>query len=261
MKATFGSSASIALRNLFMFVGAVAMMVGDQPEAVGLCAGRDSRSSCCRSIAAGRSVRERSRRAQDTLAEATAFATESLGAVRVMQAFVAEEFTARRFRAAADGAYEAARAMTQARAIVTVAALFLAFSSVVVVLWLGAHDVIEGRMTGGVLLQFLLFAVLGAERARPDSREVWNEVSQAAGAAARIGELLALAAQHRRARQPARRCPTPARGELRSSTSASPIRRGRTTQCCAASIFTVSPGEIGRRSSAPRAPASRRCSS
>ena len=66
--------------------------------------------------AAGRSVRERSRRAQETLAEATAFATENLAAVRVMQSFVAEAFTAGRYRAAADGAYEAARAMTQARA-------------------------------------------------------------------------------------------------------------------------------------------------
>ena len=99
--------------------------------------------------AAGRSVRERSRRAQDRLADATAFATESLSAVRVMQSFLAEQFTASRYRDAAFGAYEAARAMTQARAIVTAAALFLAFGSVVVVLWLGAQEVIARKMTGG----------------------------------------------------------------------------------------------------------------
>ena len=61
-------------------------------------------------FAAGRAVRQRSRRAQDTLADATAFATESLSAVRVMQSFVAEAFTAARYRDAAYGAYEAARA-------------------------------------------------------------------------------------------------------------------------------------------------------
>ena len=136
-------------------------------------------------------MRERSRRAQDRLAEATAFATESLSAVRVMQSFLAEQFTARRYRDAAFGAYEAARTMTQARAFVTAAALFLAFGSVVVVLWLGAQEVIAHRMTGGALSQFVLFAVFGAG-ALGQLSEVWNEVSQAAGAAGRIGEIMAV---------------------------------------------------------------------
>src|SRR5271163_3429607 len=158
LKATFGSSTSIALRNLFMFVGATAMMVATSPRlsayvlvAIPLI--------ILPLYAAGRGVRVRSRVAQDTLAEATAFATESLGAVRVMQAFVAEAFAAQRFRAAADGAYEAARKMTRARAFVTVAALFLAFSSVILVLWLGAQSVINHSMTAGALSQFVLFAV------------------------------------------------------------------------------------------------------
>jgi ATP-binding cassette, subfamily B, bacterial len=136
-------------------------------------------------------VRERSRRAQDRLADATAFATESLSAVRVMQSFLAERFAASRYREAAFGAYEAARAMSQARAIVTAAAIFLAFGSVVVVLWLGAQEVVAGQMTGGTLSQFVLFAVFGAG-ALGQLSEVWNEVSQAAGAAGRIGEIMAV---------------------------------------------------------------------
>ena len=189
LKATFGASASIALRNFFMFAGATALMVDTSPKlsayvliAIPLIV--------LPLYAAGRAVRERSRRAQDTLADATAFANESLSAVRVMQAFTAERFAADRFRAAADDAYEAARAMTSARAYVTVAALFLAFSSVVVVLWVGAGDVIEGRMSGGLLVQFVLYAVLGASSLGEIS-QVWSEVSQAAGAASRIGDLLA----------------------------------------------------------------------
>ncbi|MBV8661500.1 MAG: ATP-binding cassette domain-containing protein, partial [Hyphomicrobiales bacterium] len=157
-------------------------------------------------------VRVRSRSAQDTLAEATAFASESLGAVRVMQAFVAEAFTAARYRAAANSAYNAARDMTKSRAIVTIAAMFLAFTSVVVVLWLGASDVIAGRMTGGQLSQFLLFAVMAAG-ALGQLSEVWNEVSQAAGAAARIGELLAVEPRIVAPRTPLA-LPSPARGEL-----------------------------------------------
>ncbi len=190
LKATFGSSASIALRNLFMFVGAIAMMVVTSPKLSAFVLAAIP-IIVLPLFAAGRAVRQRSRRAQDTLAEATAFATESLSAVRVMQSFVAEGFTASRYRKAAYGAYEAARNMAQARGVVTVAALFLAFGSVVVVLWLGARDVVAGRMSGGALLQFVLYAVFGAG-ALGQLSEVWNEVSQAAGAAGRIGELLAV---------------------------------------------------------------------
>jgi ATP-binding cassette, subfamily B, bacterial len=190
LKATFGSSASLALRNLFLFVGAITMMVVTSPKLSAFVLAAIP-VIVLPLYAAGRSVRERSRRAQDRLADATAFAAESLSAVRVMQSFLAEGFTAGRYRDAAFGAYEAARAMTQARALVTAAALFLAFGSVVVVLWLGAQEVIARRMTGGALSQFVLFAVFGAG-ALGQLSEVWNEVSQAAGAAGRIGEIMAV---------------------------------------------------------------------
>ena len=190
LKATFGSSASLALRNLFLFVGAITMMVFTSPKLSAFVLAAIP-IIVLPLYAAGRSVRERSRRAQDRLADATAFATESLSAVRVMQSFLAEKFTASRYREAAFGAYEAARAMTQARAIVTAAAIFLAFGSVVVVLWLGAQEVIAGAMTGGALSQFVLFAVFAAG-ALGQLSEVWNEVSQAAGAAGRIGEIMAV---------------------------------------------------------------------
>ncbi|HEY6736005.1 MAG TPA: ABC transporter transmembrane domain-containing protein [Roseiarcus sp.] len=190
LKATFGSSASLALRNLFLFVGAITMMVFTSPKLSAFVLAAIP-VIVLPLYAAGRSVRERSRRAQDRLADATAFATESLSAVRVVQSFLAEKFTASRYREAAVGAYEAARAMTQARAIVTAAAIFLAFGSVVVVLWLGAQEVIAGQMTGGALSQFVLFAVFGAG-ALGQLSEVWNEVSQAAGAAGRIGEIMAV---------------------------------------------------------------------
>src|SRR5271166_4799182 len=211
LKATFGSTASIALRNLFMFVGAVAMMVVTSPKLSAFVLAAIP-IIVLPLFAAGRAVRQRSRRAQDTLAEATAFATESLSAVRVMQSFVAEAFTAGRYRTAAYSAYEAARSMAQARGIVTAAALFLAFGSVVVVLWLGAQDVVAGRMSGGTLLQFVLYAVFGAG-ALGQLSEVWNEVSQAAGAASRIGELLAVRPRIAAPAKPLA-LPSPVRGEL-----------------------------------------------
>jgi ATP-binding cassette subfamily B protein len=211
LKATFGSSASLALRNLFLFVGAITMMVVTSPKLSAFVLAAIP-IIVLPLYAAGRSVRERSRRAQDRLADATAFATESLSAVRIMQSFLAEQFTARRYREAAFGAYEAARTMTQARAFVTAAALFLAFGSVVVVLWLGAQEVVARKMTGGTLSQFVLFAVFGAG-ALGQLSEVWNEVSQAVGAAGRIGEIMAVEPRIVAPAQPVRLA-KPVHGEL-----------------------------------------------
>ena len=241
LKATFGSSASMALRNLFLFVGAIAMMVVTSPKLSAFVLAAIP-LIVLPLYAAGRSVRQRSRRAQDRLAEATAFATESLTAVRVMQSFVAESFSAGRYRDAAYGAYEAARAMSEARAFVTGAAIFLAFSSVVVVLWLGAQDVIAHRMTAGALSQFVLFAVFGAG-ALGQLSEVWNEVSQAAGAAARIGEIMAVKPRIAAPASPAP-LPKPVRGELtfRNVSFAYP---GREDDPVLGDVsFRVAPGEV-----------------
>ena len=241
LKATFGSSASLALRNLFLFVGAIAMMVVTSPKLSAFVLAAIP-VIVLPLYAAGRSVRQRSRRAQDRLAEATAFAAESLSAVRVMQSFVAESFTAGRYRAAAYGAYEAARAMSEARAYVTAAALFLAFGSVVVVLWLGARDVIAHRMTGGALSQFVLFAVFGAG-ALGQLSEVWNEVSQAAGAAARIGEIMAVKPRIVAPAHPAKLM-KPVRGELRFR-NVSFAYPGREDDSVLRDVsFLIEPGEV-----------------
>jgi ATP-binding cassette, subfamily B, bacterial len=241
LKATFGSSASIALRNAFLFVGATAMMVVTSPKLSAYVLAAIP-IIVLPLYAAGRAVRNRSRLAQDALAEATAFASESLGAVRVMQAFVAEAEAAQRYRIAANGAYAAARAMTKARAIVTIAALFLAFSSVVVVLWLGAQDVVAGRMSGGQLSQFLLFAVMGAS-ALGQLSEVWSEVSQAAGAAARIGEILAVEPRILAPSVPLA-LPSPPRGEVTFS-AVGFAYPGRPDEPVLSDLsFRVAPGEM-----------------
>jgi ATP-binding cassette subfamily B protein len=188
MKSAFGASASIALRNFFMFVGAIGLMVWTSPKLSGLVLIAIP-IIVLPLVASGRSVRARSRAAQDTLADASAFAAENLASVRVMQAFGAEKTTIARFAAAVEGAYQAAKAATGARAILTGVAIFLAFGSVVGVLWLGAQDVLSGRMSGGELSQFVLYAVLGAG-ALGELSQVWSEISAAAGSAGRIAELL-----------------------------------------------------------------------
>jgi ATP-binding cassette, subfamily B, bacterial len=190
IKSAFGSSASTALRNLFMFVGATALMVYTSPKlsALVLIAIPVIAAPL---IASGRVVRGRSRHAQDTLADATAFASESLGAVRTMQAFGAQKASKARFARGVESAYEAARNAAVTRAILIAVAVSLAFCSVVIVLWLGAHDVLAGRMSGGLLSQFVLFAVLAAT-SLGELSQVWSEAAAAAGAAGRISELLAI---------------------------------------------------------------------
>jgi ATP-binding cassette subfamily B protein len=211
LKSAFGASASIALRNLFLFVGSIGLMVYTSPKLSALVLVAIP-VIVLPLVASGRAVRGRSRAAQDTLAEASAFAAENLGAVRTMQAFGAEEFTRKRFNAAAEGAYLAARSATKARAVLTAFAVFLAFASVVGVLWLGAQDVLAGRMTGGQLSQFVLYAVLGASSLGQLS-EVWSEISAAAGAAGRLAEIMQIPSRIKAPAQPLA-LPAPGRGEI-----------------------------------------------
>ena len=126
IKAAFGSSASIALRNLFMFIGATALMVYTSPKlsALVLIAIPVIAAPL---IASGRVVRRRSRRAQDTLAEASAFAAESLGAARTMQAFGAEGASQARFAEEIESAYRAAREAAATRSLLIAIAVSLAF--------------------------------------------------------------------------------------------------------------------------------------
>lgn len=211
MKSAFGASASIALRNLFMFIGAIGMMIYTSPKLSALVLIAIP-IIVLPLMTSGRAVRARSRAAQDTLAEASAFATENLSAMRIMQAFNAQKLTLARFSHAVEESYLAARNATRARAILTTIAIFFAFASVVGILWLGAHDVLAGNITGGLLSQFVLFAVLGAS-ALGQLSEVWSELSAAAGAAGRIADLLAIQPSITAPATP-RSLPSPPKGEI-----------------------------------------------
>src|SRR5450759_4050286 len=150
--------------------------------------------------------------AQDTLADASGYASELLSAVRTLQAFTNELLATRRFGAAVEQAYEAARGATRARAVLTAIAIFLVFASVVVVLWVGAQDVLAQRITAGRLSQFVLYAVFAAG-GLGELSQVWGEIAQASGAAERLFEILGIAPQIKAPPQPLA-LPRPARGEV-----------------------------------------------
>lgn len=190
IKSVVGSSISIALRNLFLFIGAVVMMVITSPK-LSLLVLAAIPLVVLPMVAFGRNVRKRSRAAQDTLADATAYASEAIGAVRTLQNFTAEKSASARFAGAVDEAFDAARAAVGARAALTAFAIFTVFASVVAVLWYGSLDMLAGNISPGSLSQFVLYSVFAAGSLGALS-QVWGEVAQAAGAAERLGELLAI---------------------------------------------------------------------
>ncbi|WP_181703278.1 ABC transporter transmembrane domain-containing protein [Chthonobacter albigriseus] len=204
IRSAAGSSASVALRNLLLFTGASAMMVVTSPRLSLFVLGAIP-LIVLPLVAFGRSVRKRSRDAQDTLAEASAYAQETIGAVRTVQAFTQESHAAGRYRGAVERAFRAARSQQRSRGVLTFAAMFMIFASVVAVLWVGAQDVLSGEMTAGTLSQFVLYAVFAAG-ALGELSQVWGEISQAAGATERLTELMAIVPQ---VRPPARPQPLP----------------------------------------------------
>lgn len=188
IKSAMGATASLALRNTLLGIGSLGMMIYTSPR-LSLIVIAAIPLIILPIIGFGRAVRRRSRHAQDTLAEATAYASEAIGAVQTMQAFANEGFVRKLFSNAVDTAFGAARTAVKMRAVLTGIAIFMIFSSVVAVLWIGATDVLTGQMSAGTLSQFLLYAVFAAGSLGALS-EVWGELSLAAGSAERLVELL-----------------------------------------------------------------------
>ncbi len=211
IKSAVGVSVSTAIRNIVLFAGSATMMVVTSPRLSSFVLGAIP-VIVLPLVAFGRLVRARSRVAQDTLADASAYAAELMGAVRTLQAYTNEKQATTHFGAAVEGAYTAAMRSTRARAMLVAIVIFLVFSSVVVVLWVGAQDVIADRISAGALSQFVLYAVFAAG-ALSQLSDVWGDISQTAGAAERLAELLAVEPQITAPINPVK-LPVPPRGEV-----------------------------------------------
>jgi ATP-binding cassette subfamily B protein len=211
IKAAVVVSLSTALRNLMLFAGASTMMVISSPRLSGTIIAVIP-LIVLPLVAFGRRVRKLSRGAQDTLADASSYASELIGAMRTLQAFTNERLATGRFGAEVERAYLAARDSTRARSFLTAVVIFLVFSSIVAVLWVGSHDVLSGQITAGRLSQFLLYAALAAG-ALSELSQVWGDVSAASGAAERLFEILRLKPAIAAPAFP-HALPTPARGDV-----------------------------------------------
>src|SRR5690606_1231377 len=155
----------------------------------------------------GGRVRRLSRAGQDALADTSALAGETLGAIQTVQAYAREPLEAQRFGESTESAFASAIRRVRARSLLTAVAIVLVFGAIVFVLWCGARAVIDGRLTAGLLTQFILYAALVAG-ATGAIAEVLGDVQRAVGAAERLLELLEAQPT---IRSPARPVPLPPR--------------------------------------------------
>ncbi|HEY0846015.1 MAG TPA: ABC transporter transmembrane domain-containing protein [Noviherbaspirillum sp.] len=185
-----GTSISLALRNTLLFIGGLAMMFFTSAKLSSIIVVMLA-AVVLPIVLFGRRVRKLSRASQDRIADASALAGEILNAMPIVQAYTHERLESARFGSSVERAFTTAMQRIRARSALTALAIVLVFGAIVFVLWLGAHAVIRGEMSGGELGQFILYAALVAGAIGALS-EVVGEAQRAAGAAERLLELLAV---------------------------------------------------------------------
>lgn len=190
IQSVLGSSASIALRNVLIFVGGLALLMLTSFKLTMLVLLLVP-LVVVPILTLGRKLRKLSKENQDWIAESSGNASEALGAVQTVQAFTNENLSRSAFANVTETSYEVALKRVYTRALMTVIVIFLIFSGVVGVLWIGANDVRTGEMSVGTLVQFLIYAIMVAGAVGALS-EIWGELQRAAGATERLVELLSL---------------------------------------------------------------------
>ncbi|MBR56395.1 ABC transporter [Candidatus Poribacteria bacterium] len=188
LQTMIGSQASSALRNLLLFLGGSAMLLITSPKLTGIVVVLVP-IVIVPIIVLGRLVRKRSRISQDKVASVGAHAEETLNAIQTVQSFGHEGSQGVQFGDKVESAFIIALRRVRARAFLTAIVIVLVFCGIGLVLWMGGHDVLAGRMSGGELSAFLFYAVVVAGSVGSLS-EVYGDLQHAAGAAERLSDLL-----------------------------------------------------------------------
>lgn len=212
LRTVVATSMSVALRSSVTVIGSLGMLFVTSPRLAAF-ALIGIPLAVLPIVLGARRLEKASRASQDRVADANTLASETLGAVRTVQAHAREPYERGRFGAAIATAVDTARRRIRAQAWVTAAAITLIFGAITLVLWSGAHDVIDGTMSAGTLGQFVLYALIGGGSVGALA-EVWNELQRAAGGMGRIAELLNETPAIRAPVAP-RTLPVPVKGEIR----------------------------------------------
>ena len=185
-----GSSISVALRNILIFTGGLGLMLFTSVKLTSLVL-LIVPAVVIPILTLGRKLRRLSRENQDWIASSSGNASEALGAVQTIQAYTHEKLSISAFTEVSEKAFRSARKRISTRAWMTAIVIFFVFSGIVGVLWIGARDVRSGVISTGVLVQFVIYAVMVAGAVAALS-EILGELQRAAGATERLVELLNL---------------------------------------------------------------------
>jgi ATP-binding cassette, subfamily B, bacterial len=211
LETVIGSSASMAIRNLLLLIGGLAMLAITSAKLTLLVIGGVP-LVVVPILWFGRRVRRLARASQDRVGDVGAYVDEALHEIRTVQAYGHEPEDRRHFRDRAEAAFAAGLQRIRQRALLVAAVIVLAFGAVGIILWIGGHDVLAGRLSAGQLSAFVFYAVIVASAVGTIS-EVIGDVQRAAGATERLFELLAVTPAIRAPRQPVA-LPTPPRGTV-----------------------------------------------
>ncbi|MEK0082541.1 ABC transporter transmembrane domain-containing protein [Benzoatithermus flavus] len=208
IQTVIGSSVTQALRNLLLLVGGLALLIWTNPRLTGLILVIVP-VVVIPIVVIGRRVRRYSREAQDRMADVSGTAEETINAIRTVQSFAQEDRESARFAAATEAAFAAAARYAKARGLLAAVVITLVFGSIAVLLWIGGHDVLAGRISAGDLSAFVFYASVVAGAVGGLS-ETMGDLQRAAGATERLFELLEARSE---ITVPAEPVPLPARSQ------------------------------------------------
>ncbi len=207
VQTVFGAGMSIALRSLFSVIGCLIMLFVTSPK-LSFMIVLLVPIVVVPILLYSRKVRRLSRANQDRIADSSSIAGESLNAIHIIQAFTLEGFLGERFSDSVEETFKTARRRLQVSSLLSGTIILTAFGSMVLVLWVGAHAVVDGSMSPGTLGQFLMYATFLAG-STTSLGEVWNDIQRAAGAMERLMELLHIQSEIKAPQNP---IPLPAEG-------------------------------------------------
>ncbi len=211
LETVIGSSASMAVRNLLLLVGGLVMLAITSTKLT-LLVLAGVPFVVAPIILFGRRVKKLARASQDRIGDVGAYVDEALHEIRTVQAYVHESTDRRHFGERVEAAFETARQRIRQRATLVATVIVLVFGAIGIILWIGGHDVVAGRISAGQLSAFVFYAVIVAGAVGTIS-EVIGELQRAAGATERLFELLAVVPEISPPVSP-RAFPSPARGTV-----------------------------------------------
>ena len=212
LEVVIGSSASFALRNTLIMLGSLVMLIVTSPKLTALVV-LGVPLVIAPILLYGRRVRKLSHASQARVADVSVYIDEALHEIRTVQSYGHEDEDRARFGERVEQAFATAAERIRQRALLIALVMLLAFGAVGVILWIGGHDVLAGRISAGQLSAFVFYAVLVAAASGAVS-EVVGDLQRAAGATERLMELLSTEPQIRAPAQP-QPLPAPPRGEVR----------------------------------------------